>query len=247
MRMMCKFINGIAAVNAISIDKRGIMTDRIVSGIINEEYQEVFDDDDEYGEFDARRYLMFLGYNTYIERFGENDFIVTVRNGDEYHYHYANRHIRIKDKKATVINKDIGEYVKTNDENILIIAGNFNWHNKGLYNIAEGRHIGTVYEGISTIDGYSDRFYVNKRMDSLTEDSSKDDSLCITDNLYFQIDQNGHIVSQIFSERKLGFLDYGDEDLDNYLVCYKQELVEEGKKLKEAVYSLKYNKSSQDQ
>ena len=76
----------------------------------------------------------------------------------------------------------------------------------------------------------------------MTEESSKDEDLYLTDDLYFQIDQNGHIVSRIFSERKLEYLDYGDTDINNYPIYRKQELIEESKKLKEAVHSLKYYK-----
>lgn len=234
------FINGIASVNATVIDKNGRKKE-VISGIIDEEYQEVFDDENSYGEFDARRNLMFLGYNTNILRCGENDFIVTVRQGDEYHFHYANKHIRIKNMKANFINEDIGEYTKTNDENILIIGGMFNEHNKRLYNIAEGKHIGR-YTEISTIDGYPNCFAVKKHINSLTEESPRDESLYLTDDLYFQIDQNGHIISKIFSQRKLEFLDYGDVDIDDYPLYCKQELIEESKKLKQAVYSLRSHK-----
>ena len=48
------FINGIAAVNAT------VNNEKTYSGIINEEYQEVFDNEYRYGE--ARRYLMFLDF-----------------------------------------------------------------------------------------------------------------------------------------------------------------------------------------
>lgn len=228
------FINGIAAVNATIVGRK-----ENISGIINEEYQEVFDDEIQYGE--SRRNLMFFEYNTKILRCGENDFIVTVRQGDEYHWHYANKHIRIQDMKTTLINENIGgEYLKTNNENILIIEKPFNWHDKKLYNIAKGEYIKGSYDEISIIDGYPNCFAVKKRINSLVEKSSKDEDLYLTDNLYFQIDQNGHIISKIFSQRKLEFLDYGDTDVDNYPLYCKQELVEESKKLKEAVYSLKH-------
>lgn len=235
------FINGIAAINAIVTGKNG-KADGIISGIINESYQEIFDDENQYGDCDIRRNLMFLGYNKNILRCGENDFIVTVRQGNEYHWHDANKHIRIKDMKAILINKDIGEYSRTNDENILIIGGMFNRHNKKLYNITSGEYTNGSYDEISIIDGYSNRFVVKKHINSLTEDSSRDEDLYLTDDLYFQIDENGHIISKIFSQRKLGFLDYGNTDIDNYPSYCKQELVEESKKLKDAVYSLKYCK-----
>ena len=76
----------------------------------------------------------------------------------------------------------------------------------------------------------------------MTEESHKDERLFLTDDLYFQIDQNGHIISRIFSQRKLEFLDYGDADIDDYPMYCKQELIEESKKLKEAVYSLRHYK-----
>ena len=156
------FINGIAAVNAIVSSREDEIYKKIYSGIINEEYQEVFDDEEEYG--DANRNLMFLGYNTNILRCGEKDFIVTVQQGDEYHTCYANKHIRIEDMKETLINENIGDCSKTNDENILIIGGDFNWHDKKLYDIAKGKYIGEGYDEISVIDGYSDRFAVKKEL-----------------------------------------------------------------------------------
>ncbi len=73
----------------------------------------------------------------------------------------------------------------------------------------------------------------------MTEESPRDENLYLTDDLYFQIDQNGHIISKIFSQRKLEFLDYGDVDIDDYPLYCKQELIEESKKLKQAVYSLR--------
>ena len=231
------FINGIAAVNAT------VNNEKTYSGIINEEYQEVFDNEYRYGE--ARRYLMFLDYNTNIFRCGENDFIVTVRTGDKYHFSDSYKHIRIKDMEATLINNGIGEYFKTNLENILIIGGHRNWHDKGLYNVTKGEHICKGYDEISIIEGYPDRFFVKKRVTSLTEKST-DEDLYLTDDLYFQIDQNGHIISKIFSRRKMQYLDYGDLNIDNYPMYCEQELIEESinksPKLKEAIYSLKYCK-----
>ncbi len=234
------FINGIAAVNAIVSNRKDGKSKGIYSGIINEEYQEVFDDDEQYG--DANRNLMFVGYNTNILRCWEKDFIVTVRQGDEYHTCYANKHIRIEDMKATLINENIGDYSKTNDENILIIGGDFNWHDKKLYNISKGESIGGGYDEISVIDGKPDCFAVKKRVTSLTEESRNDEKLFLTDDLYFQIDQNGHIISGVYSQRKLAFLDYGNTNIDDYPMYCKQELIEESQKLKEAVYSLRYYK-----
>ncbi len=233
------FINGIAAVNIT--DSKG----KMCSGIINEEYQEVFDDDEyQYGK--ACRNLMFLRYNTNIFRCGENDFIVCTRRGDDYHFYYTNMHIRIVDRKAMCINKDIGEYFKTNLENILIIGGNRNWHNKGLYDITKGKQICEGYDEISVIDGDPNRFFVKKRITSLTEESTSED-LYLTDNLYFQIDQNGHIISKVFSERKIQYLNYGDQDIDDYPMYCRQELVEESQKQspkrKEMIDSLKYGKN----
>lgn len=115
------FINGIAAVNVIAMDIN--RSDKyICSGIINEEYQEVIDDEDQYEKFVIRRNLMLLEYNKNILRCGENDFIVTVHQGDEY-FSCVNKHIRIKNMKATIINENVGKYLKTNNENILIIRG----------------------------------------------------------------------------------------------------------------------------
>lgn len=235
------FINGIAAVNATVVGQNG-RENETISGIINEAYQEVFDDKSQCAWSYAGRYLMFIPYNKNILRCGENDFIVTVRQGDENHWYYAYKHIRIKDMKATLVNEDIGECFKTNDENILIIGGVSNWHNKKLYNIAKGEHIDGHYDEISIIDGYPNRFAVKKYINSLTEDSSKGEDLYLTDDLYFQIDQNGHIISKIFSKRKLEFLDYGDTPIDDYPSYRKQELVEESQKLKAAVHSLRYYK-----
>ena len=233
-----QFINGIAAVHATVRSEYDTDT---YSGIINEEYQEVFDDDEQYG--DACRYLMFLGYNTKILRSGENDFIVTVRVGDEYHSYYLNRHVRIEDGKAVLVNEDIGKYYKTNLENILIIGGRYDVHDKKLYNITKGKHICGGYDEISVIEGRPDYFAVKKSITSLTKDSPKDEDLYLTDELYFQIDQNGHIVSKVFSQRKLDFLDYGDVSLDEYPMYRKKELIEESQKLKENVYSLRRTKN----
>ena len=72
--------------------------------------------------------------------------------------------------------------------------------------------------------------------------SSKSEDLYLTDDLYFQIDQDGHIISKVYSQRKLDFLNYADTDVDNYLIYRKKELIEESSKLKEAVHSLKYYK-----
>ena len=185
---------------------------------------------------------MFLRYNKNILRFGENDFIVNQQQSDEFYTFYSNKHIRIEGMKAILINENIGEYSKTNDENILIIGGDFNWHDKKLYNISKGEYIGGGYDEISVIDGYSNRFAVKKRVTSLTEESRKDERLFLTDDLYFQIDQNGNIISRIFSQRKLEYLDYGDTNIDDYPMYCKQELIEESQKLKEAVYSLRHCK-----
>ncbi len=229
------FINGIAAVNIKDGNRK------LYSGIINEDYQEVFDDEYRYGE--ARRYLMFLRYNTNIFRCGENDFIVRTRHGDDHNFYYTNAHIRIVDKKAIFINKDIGEYYPTNLKNIFIIDGNMNWHDKGLYDISKGKHICGGYDEISVVDGYPNHFFVKKRITSLTEEAT-DEDLYLTDYLYFQIDQNGHIITKIFSERKMQYLNYGDLNIDDYPMYYKQELIEESQKqsprLKEVIYSLKY-------
>ena len=84
---------------------------------------------------------------------------------------------------------------------------------------------------------------MKKSITSLTKDSPKDEDLYLTDELYFQIDQNGHIVSKVFSQRKLDFLDYGDVSLDEYPMYRKKELIEESQKLKENVYSLRRTKN----
>lgn len=76
----------------------------------------------------------------------------------------------------------------------------------------------------------------------MTEESTKNEDLYLTDYLYFQINQNGLIISKIFSQRKLEFLDYGVTDIDHYPLYRKQELVEGSKKLKEVVYSLRQYK-----
>ncbi len=232
------FINGIAAVHATV---RGEYKTTTCSGIINEEYQEVFDDDYElYG--DARRYLMFLGYNTKILRCGENDFIVTVRVSDDNYSYYVNRHVRMEDRKATLINENIGEYHKTNLENMLMIGRKFNWYDKKLYNIMKGKYTCRGYDEISVIDGQPDYFAVKKSITSVTKDSRKNEDLYLIDDLYFQIDQNGHIVSKIFSTRKLDFLGYGDKNIDDYPMYRKQELIEESQKLKDNVYLLRRSK-----
>lgn len=232
------FINGIAAVNATVHGFRTKTGSEIYSGIINEEYQEVFDDEVQYGDIGAIRHLMFLGYNTNILRCGENDFVVTVRQGDEYHCRYAYKHIRIMDMKATLINEDIGEYIKTNDGNILITGGLFNQHGKKLYNVIQGKHIGSGYSKIDSIDG-SNQFYVVKRVSSRTKENSKgEEDLCLTDDLHFQIDSNGHIISRVLSSRK-GYLNYGDADIDNYPMLCRNELIEESESFKKEVYSLK--------
>lgn len=127
---------------------------------------------------------------------------------------------------------------KTNNENILIING---WDNKKLYNVAKGEFIGE-YTDISIMDGCSNCFTVKKRVNSLTKESSKDEDLYLTNNLYFQIDQNGLIISQVFSQRKLDSLDYGDINIDDYPTYLKQGLIEESPKLKENVYSLRHYK-----
>lgn len=230
------FINGIAAVNALVVGRN-----EMYSGLINEEYQEAFDDKSQYGDINARKYLMFLRHNTNILRCGESDFIVTVRQGDEYHHSYANRHVRIKDMKATLINRDIGQYIKTNNENILItksISSPYRY----LYNITKGEYVKDGYDEISIIESYPNYFAVKKHIDSLIEVSSKDEDLFLSDDLYFQIDQDGHIISRVYSQRKLEFLNYGDINIDNYPIYRKHELIEESKKLKDVVHSLKYYK-----
>jgi len=235
------FINGIAAVNAIVID-RNSEEKTICSGIINEEYQEVFDDEDQYGNYLIRRNLMFLEYNTNILRCGENDFIVSVCRGNDDFSYTVNKHIRIKDMKATLVNEDIGYYFKKNNENILIIDGMFNRHEKKLYNIAKGEFLKEAYDEIFIIEDNPNCFTVKKRVNSLTEESSKNEDLYLSDDLYFQIDQDGNIISKVFSQRKLDYLDYGDLDINQYPTYRKQELVEKNKKLKDAVYSLKRSK-----
>lgn len=233
-----QFINGIAAVNATAnVGKR--KTPQTYSGIIDENYNEVFDVD--YKKFgEACQNLMFIGYNSHITRCGENDFIVTVRQGDEYHTHYAIKHIRLDGLKASFVNQDIGSYSKSNNENILIIGGEIKCNNsKMLYDVKKGQYVTEAFDEISVIEGSDDRFAVKKRITSLTEDSPKGEDLYLVDDLYYQIDSTGAIVSKIFSKRKLDYLDYDSKDVKEYLNYCKQELIAGSKVLQEKVRALR--------
>lgn len=69
---------------------------------------------------------MFLSQNKSISRYNENDFIVTRLNVSESFSYKTNSHVRIENDRVILINKDIGSYIKTNNDNILITCDSYN-------------------------------------------------------------------------------------------------------------------------
>lgn len=234
------FINGIAAVKAIGYNNQ---TKKKVEccGIINEDYMEVFSDKNTTyrNEKEAKRSLMFLCQNKSILRYNENDFIVTRLRVSEFFSYKTNSHVRIENDRVILINKDIGSYIKTNNDNILITCDSHNTRCR-LYNISMGKYVSEIYSEILPIDNEPNVFIVRQQIDSLED--GKIDNFVIKDNLYFQIDENGNIVSKILSSRKAEYLNYDNISIDKYLETYKNELASEMKKLKGGVYSLGYPK-----
>lgn len=192
-----KFENGIAAIKikilALSFDENCTYS---CAGIIDQNFKEIFNDSTEIGQN-----LMFLNKNKELIRVDAENFI-SIREYNDYDgYHKYSNHIRIKDKIATYINKNLPVVTKTFNPEVFICDNQ-------LYSAKLGKYITRKYTKIESLEPRFDgdyRYLVIDKIKSKTEEVNnpeiETDSL--NDTFIFEINENDEIISGIYSKLNL--------------------------------------------
>ncbi len=214
-----EFKNGVALAKA-SITSRyyGGTKEYECYGLIDEEFNEVYDDDEKKSgnDFRATRNLMFIGYNIDAYRFQENDFIIGVSCQDDALTWKEYRHVRIVDGAPTRINILYNKPVATSVLGVVISGGT-------LYDINNGKVVASKLTSISEAENQPGVFDVTARI-VLEQYKGRYE---LVDYLFFKIDSTGKIVSRVLSSLENGYLEISPEvsveDLIENRTHYLQE------------------------
>lgn len=156
-------------------------------GLINENFQEVFEDKlpDSY-----ERNLMFLPYNEKITRFGDNDFVVNMSCYEDGSWWEEYRHIRIINGVPTLVNQ-VAPCTKKINETLMIMGENKNT----LYSIEQSKMLTPYVESIRESETYDGIFDVMAKVKPLDGENH----LQLLDFLYFKMNAEGRCVSSVLS------------------------------------------------
>lgn len=198
-----EFINGIA-----------IATKEIIKNNHSYKYYGLIDNN-------FNEVLAFMNTNLKISRYGANDFILE-RLIDNIVPTLEYEHIRIKDKKIVFKNILIsGEkpiltgtnYVENTNHDKLVIIGND--YQKYLYDLESCRQITPFLNTIKQSQ------YDNDLFDVILQTGSNKSYI---DRLYFKIDKDGNIVSQILSYLNNDYLSYNYFSIEKLIKDRETEL-----------------------
>lgn len=178
--------------------------ENLVFGIINKEYKEAFSDLYKAGKStnSAHEYLMFYRFNREIIRIGEKDFIVTVSYYDDDRNWLEIKHLRIVKKTIRLINDKLPELKPTNIKTILKSR-------YFLYDVKAAKAIGPKYSLIEDFKKYNSSkgeiIMAAKVVDNITSLKMngiyipKNKDTALSTELHFYINEEGKIVSNIYS------------------------------------------------
>lgn len=196
-------------------------------GIINENFEECFDDAHFEGED-----LMFLPFNREIIRCGEHDFIVCVEKCNDFQIKPLYHHIRVYSKVPMLVNRDLVSQpygiVLPTDREDLVVAGN------QFYSISDAYYLTRSFASIKKAAGYPKSFWVQ---DCLQING-------FSECLEFQMNTSFELESGVLSTKTLDFVGFPKtfSEYEMFRLSRLQVLLQEKEKMDAYLRAMQYKK-----